>query len=91
VVPTGPTVEERLYGLPVRVMEVTNYGIHQGVAGALATPLLRHGGLRGLESGFPPRSSFCDREDFVIYFQPKAAAISAVLDVSDIILNAPRE
>ena len=52
---------------------------------------LQHGGLRGLESGFPLWSSFRDREDLVLYFQPVATAISAVMDVLDIILNTPHE
>ena len=37
VAPTGVTVEQCLLALPARVMEVTNYGIHQGTARALAT------------------------------------------------------
>ena len=72
-------------------MEVTNYGIQQGAAGALATAQLRPGGLRGLEPGFPPRSSFHDREDLVVYFQLVATAVSAMMDVPDIILNSPHE
>jgi hypothetical protein len=63
----------------------------QGAAGALATAQLWRGGLRGLEPGFPPRSSFCGREDLIVYFYPMAVAISAVMDVPDIILNAPHE
>jgi hypothetical protein len=61
-------VEERLQALPVRVMEVTNYDVRQGAAGALATAQLQRGGLRGLEPGFSPWSSFNDREDLVVYF-----------------------
>jgi len=88
VAPTGTTVEQCLRALPVQVMEVTNYDIHQGAAGALATAQLRHGGLRGLEPGFPPRSSFRDREDLIVYFQSTAAV---VMYVPDIILNVPLE
>ena len=68
VVPTGATVEQCLHALPVRVVEVTNYGIHQGAARALATAQFRRGGLHGLELGFPPRSSFREREELIVYF-----------------------
>jgi hypothetical protein len=91
VAPAGVTVEERLRALLAWVMEVTNYGIHQGAVGALTATQLQRGGLRGLEPGFPSWSSFHDQEDLVVYFQPTATAISVVMDVSDIILNAPRE
>jgi hypothetical protein len=72
-------------------MEVPNYGIHQGAAGALAATQLWRGGLRGLEPGFPPRSSFCAWDELVVYFQPTGEAVSSLMDVRDIILNAPRE
>ena len=68
VAPMGATMEEHLRALPVWLMEVTNYDIRQGAAGALDAAQLRRGGLRGLEPGFPPQSSFHDREDLVVYF-----------------------
>ena len=60
VVPTGVTMDQCLCTLSARVMEVTNYDIRQGAAGALDAAQLRRGGLRGLEPGFPPQSSFHD-------------------------------
>ena len=66
-VPAGAIVEERLCTLLGWVVEVTNYDIHQGAAGALATAQLWHGGLRELEPGFPPWLSFCNRVDLVVY------------------------
>ena len=86
-----PIAKDCLRTLPVWVMEVTNYGIRQGAVVALAVAQLWRGGLCGLEPVFPPRSSFRDREDLVIYFQPAIAAVLAMMDVPDIILNAPHE
>ena len=55
----GVTVEQCLRTLLARGMEVMSYDIRHEAAGALAATQLRHGGLRGLEPGFPPWSSFC--------------------------------
>ena len=51
VAPTGAIVQERLRALLAWVMEVTNYGIHQGVVGALATTQLRCGAYVGWSWG----------------------------------------
>ena len=72
-------------------MEVTNYSIHQGSTGALDATQLRRGGLLGLEPGFSRRSSLRNREDLAIYSQPMVVAVSDMMDVLDIILNAPHE
>ena len=84
-------MQECLHAWLAWVVEVTNYGIRHGVAGALAAAQLRRGGLRGLEPGFRPRSSFRDREGLIVYFQPAITTVSAVMDVPDIILYAPHE
>jgi hypothetical protein len=51
VAPTGTTMEQCLHALTTRVMEVMNYGIRQGAAGALAAAQLWCGACVGWSQG----------------------------------------
>ena len=89
--PTGRTLADHLRTMPPRVMEVATYCIGLGVALAMATAQLRLGeNLTVVEPGFTGETSYRQRENLIGEFSAMGDGILAVVDVEDIIHNAPR-
>ena len=90
--PTGATLADCLLTMLPWVMEVATYCIHLGVALAMATAKLWLGeDLTVVEPRFSGETSYRQRENLIGEFSTVSDGILAMVDVEDIVRNAPRK
>ena len=90
--PAGMTLADRLHTMPPWVVEVATYCIRLGAALAMATAQLRLGeDLTVVEPGFSGETSYRQRQNLIGKFSAVADGIRAVVDIEDIVRNAPHE
>ena len=73
-------------------MEVATYFIRLGSTSAMATAQLRLGeDLTMVEPGFLGETSYWQCQNLISEFSAMGDGVLAMVDVEDIVLNAPRE
>ena len=78
--------------MPPQVMEVARYCIRLGAASAMAAAQLWIGeDLTVVEPRFPGETIYRDRENLIGDFSAMDDCVLAIVNVVDIISNAPRE
>ena len=86
------TLANCLYTVPLRVMEVATYCIRLRAASAMATAELWLGeDLTMVEPGFPGEMSYRQRQNLIGEFFTVGDGVLAIVDVEDIIHNAPHD
>jgi hypothetical protein len=90
--PTGRTLADRLHTVPLQVMEVATYCIHLGAALAMAaTQLQLAEDLTVVEPWFPGETNYQQCENLIGEFSAMGDGVLAMVDVEDIIRNAPHK
>jgi hypothetical protein len=90
--PAGTTLADRLRTVPPWVEEVAMYYIRLGATLAIAAAQLWLGeDLTVVEPRFPGETSYRQRQNLIGEFSAMGDGILAMVDVEDIVRNAPHE
>jgi hypothetical protein len=88
----GTTLADRLRTMPPWIMEVATYCFRLGATSALAAAQLWPGeDLSVVDLGFPGETSYRQCQNLIGEFSIGGDGILAVVDVEDIVRNAPHE